>query len=382
LLLLGDLYTRTYRPALAAAAFRLALDSGAAARYPLALTCLWLGDVPTAREHLDLLAEADHQGALLHLGLLQAIAQPQDALPLLRRAQAGPDPGLAAAAGEAIVALQSADNDCPPSPDMAGRPGEEETACLAALVGRIALRLDLPLVARVAYATAVEHNPAYAHSWAYLGFSLYLLGDYEGALETATRAIALDDTVALAYHVRGLGYRAQGWREQALAEMEAALSRDPANPAILADLGETYAAQGAYLQAQGYLLAAAQADPQSPVPWLRLARFHLGSLFRVESGLLAAQQAVALAPQNGEALDWLGWGQYLNGQSKEALATLQRAITLAPQSASAYYHLGVVAQHGGDFALARRAYQRAIDLDTRGFYEERALKGLSQMEGR
>lgn len=381
LLLLGNLYIRTNRPALAAAAFRMALGSGAAARYPLALTYLLLGDVSAAKEHLILLAEAGHQGALLHLGLLLAITQPQDALPLLRRAQAGPDPNLADASREAITSLQSIGDACPPFPDAVYGSGEE-AACLAAMMGYTALRLNLPAVARAAYGMAIEHSPGYAHAWAYLGYSLYLLGDYEGALKAAARAIAWDDTAALAYHVRGLVYRAQGRPEQALAEMEAALRHDPTNSAILGDLGETYAAQGNYLKAQADLLAAALADPQSLVPWLRLARFHLGSLFQVEEGLLAAQQAVALAPSNGEALDWLGWGQYLNGRSQEALATLHQATIIAPQSARAYYHLAVVAHHTGDLALASRAYKRAIDLDVGGFYEERALKGLKQLEGR
>ena len=310
-----------------------------------------------------LAARGDQQASLL-LGLLIAATDPDAAQAPLMAASQGVDAEAAAAARQILPML----------PSLAA---EADPAYRALLAGRAALRAGEPQAAFAAFGIALRTNPSYAGALAYQGYALHLLGEPAAALAAADRALALDPSSSQAHYVRGLALRVQGQSALAARELEAALVADQANPVILMDLGDIYALLRNYPQAQADLESATRADSSSPVPWMKLARFHLESLLSVESGLAAAQRAVALAPANGEARDLLGWAWYLNRHGDEALAELRQAIALAPRSASAHYHLGVVAAQAGDRETARRALQRAVDLDTTGDVEGRAARALS-----
>jgi Flp pilus assembly protein TadD len=51
-------------------------------------------------------------------------------------------------------------------------------------------------------------------------------------------------------------------------------------------------------------------------------------------------------------------------------------LALEPDLARAHYHLGALYAARGDVEAAQREYQRAIDLDSEGFYRQRAEKAL------
>ncbi len=55
---------------------------------------------------------------------------------------------------------------------------------------------------------------------------------------------------------------------------------------------------------------------------------------------------------------------------------------MEPDLARAHYHLGALYAARGDVEAAQREYQRAIDLDTEGFYRQRAEKALEELIGK
>jgi Flp pilus assembly protein TadD len=363
-LALGELFIGTARPAEARDALQRSLAGGEeAAAFPLALVHLRTGEVDQAHGLLTGLAARGDQRASLLLGLLVSATDPDAARSLLAVASQGADPETSTAARQTLLVL----------PSLAA---EADPAYRALLAGHAALRAGAPQAAFAAFGEALRANPSYAVALAYQGYALYLLGYPAAALAAADWALALEPSSSQGRYVRGLALRAQGQAALAVIELEAAIAADPANPVILMDLGDTYALLRNYPQAQADLEAATRADFSSPVPWMRLARFHLESLLGVESGLAAAQRAVALAPANGEARDLLGWGLYLNRREDDALVELRQAVALAPRSASAHYHLGLAAALTGDNETARRALQRAVNLDTSGDIEGRAAKVL------
>jgi tetratricopeptide (TPR) repeat protein len=101
-----------------------------------------------------------------------------------------------------------------------------------------------------------------------------------------------------------------------------------------------------------------------------------------EEGVAAALRAVELDPESAAAHDVLGWAYHLTGRWKEARTHLQRALALELDLARAHYHLGALYAARGDVEAAQRAYQRAIDLDTEGFYRQRAEKALEELRGK
>jgi Tfp pilus assembly protein PilF len=52
---------------------------------------------------------------------------------------------------------------------------------------------------------------------------------------------------------------------------------------------------------------------------------------------------------------------------------------LDPDLARAHYHLGALYAARGDMEAAQQEYQRAIDLDTEGFYRQRAEKAMEEL---
>src|SRR5262249_44852238 len=95
------------------------------------------------------------------------------------------------------------------------------------------------------FENAVEPDPGYADAYAALGFLDWLAyawqwdreaGVLDRAAELANKSIALDDSNAVAYFVRGWVAATKGQREKALADAEQAVSADP-------NLAEAWAAR-------------------------------------------------------------------------------------------------------------------------------------------
>lgn len=364
---LGQVYARTSRPRAAAQSLASAAALGRSdAHYPLALVLLRLGQEGAAHTELEALASDGHEQAQLGLALLDGLVQPDAVWGLLTRLGQRGTTAMAASARQAAA-------------DLAAIGAEPDAAYRAMLIGRSALRADQPEVALAAFREAARLNASFAQAHAYQAYAFYLLGDLDLAMDATRDALALDAHDSQAHYVRGLVLRRLGRPAEAVLELEQALVGDPGNPALLGDLGETYAELRNYDQAQEDLSAAVRADPTSAVPWMRLARYHLGTLLQVGSGLEAAENAARLSPGSAEALGLLGWGLYLNGRPADALPVLRRAVSVDPRSAEAQYHLGIVEAEVGTTAGARRAFQRAVDLDIAGYFEARALAALASL---
>ena len=162
-----------------------------------------------------------------------------------------------------------------------------------------------------------------------------------------------------------------------------AVNLDPTNAALCVDLAQTYLEEHEYVAAEGWFQAAVQREPDDARFQLILARFYVDHIYKVEEeGVPAALRAVELDAESAMAHDVLGWAYHLTGRWREAETHLQRALALEPDLARAHYHLGVVYAARGDVEAARREYQRAIDLDSEGFYRQRAEKALEELRGK
>jgi Flp pilus assembly protein TadD len=109
--------------------------------------------------------------------------------------------------------------------------------------------------------------------------------------------------------------------------------------------------------------------------WLLLARFYVDNEYRVaDYGLPAARQAVALAPNDAQAIDTLGFALVLTGDLSNGQKLLEQALALNPQAASVYYHLGVLHSRQGNTADAELMLNHALALDPDGLYGGLACK--------
>ncbi len=231
-------------------------------------------------------------------------------------------------------------------------------------------------LAEVALARAVNINPSYADAYVYLGLAQDMQG--KDGLAAYEQAVSLAPASAVAQFFFGLHYRRTGDSQSALTYLLAAQQLDAANPAIAAEVGGAYAAVGDLALAETWMTTAVTLDEHDGRWWLLLARFYIDNDYRVaDYGLPAARQAVALAPNNAQAIDTLGFALVLTGDLSNGQKLLEQALALAPQSASVYYHLGLLHSRQGQFVDAALMLDQALKLDPDGYYGGLALQALA-----
>jgi Flp pilus assembly protein TadD len=300
------------------------------------------------------------------LSLRPSAAQAAAAHALLGRLLLADDLGVAASylrqAGDAdmLAVLQAAE-------------AEAEPARRDLLLGAAFLQRDELTLARRHLQRSVDHDPGNADALAYLAHCLDLLGENVAAGRLLEQAKDLEPDSALVHYFLGNHHLRLGRLAAAQAALWQALQQDPDNAAFCVKMAEAYARQSDYARAEEWHRAAAEAEPEDPRFQLLLAQFYVEHIYRVEeAGVAAAEAALALAPTNARAQDLLGWAYQLAGRPADAEAALRQALSLDPRLASAHFHLGSLYVRAGDADMARQHLQRAADLDTHGYYRNRA----------
>ena len=237
-------------------------------------------------------------------------------------------------------------------------------AHVAGRLGVAYLAVARPALAQVQLQAALTQEPGYADAWAYLGLAQNQRGrDGRAAI---ARAIELAPDSSLAHSLMGRHWLWHGRPHLARPEFLAAAQLDPDNPAHLADVAFTYQIEKEYRLAEAWYQAAVRRAPEQPTFWILLAQFHLDTLNNVHDGLLLAQKGVALAPEEPDALDTLGWAQLLSGQLRLAETNLLAAQQRDPSNPAVHYHLGRLHIEQGKWAEAAVALKQAIALDSGG----------------
>jgi tetratricopeptide (TPR) repeat protein len=191
-----------------------------------------------------------------------------------------------------------------------------------------------------AFENAVELDPENAEAWAWLGEVKQQLGR-DGRTEL-DRALSLNRTSANIRALRGLYWNRQEKHSQALAEYLLAAEYDPQNPAWQAGIGDAYTRLGDLVAALAAYQRAVELAPADAAYWSLLAAFCAeNGVYVEEIGLPAAQQAVALAPNDPRPLDALGFSYFSSGRYANAEKTLIQALDLDPDYFPAHIHLAM-----------------------------------------
>jgi tetratricopeptide (TPR) repeat protein len=160
------------------------------------------------------------------------------------------------------------------------------------------------------------------------GATYHTLGRYNEALIDLDRAITLDPTFALAYNNRGNVFAELGRYNKALADFDRAITLDPTYAQAYNNRGNVFAELGRYNEA--------------------LADF---------------DRAITLDPTIAQAYSNRSTTFSELGRSAEAVADLDRAITLDPTYAQAYFNRGNAFAELSRYEDALADYTRAIEHD-------------------
>jgi tetratricopeptide (TPR) repeat protein len=242
------------------------------------------------------------------------------------------------------------------------------------LLGAAFLRKDELSLAKRHFSRAVTLEPTSAEALAYLGRAMDRLGETVQGREMLEQALALDPEAPLVYYFLGVHHREVGNVEHAQEVLWEGLQRDPENAALRAEMARTFEELSQYDRAEEWYQGAVEVAPGDAGFALILAQFYTDHVYRIrEAGLAAARDAVALAPLEPGAHDLLGWAYCLAGSPAQGEQALLQALALDPDLVSAHFHLGSLYARTGRADLAHYHLQRAADLDTTGYYRERAL---------
>ena len=147
-----------------------------------------------------------------------------------------------------------------------------------------------------------------------------------------------------------------------MADLQAALAKNPKDGSALLLMGMTYEAEKDYKNAgTAYekLLALAS---NNVVALNNLAYLYAQNLGQLDKGYQLARQARDLAPANPAIADTLGWILYQKGQYSSALSLLRESAAKLSALPEVQFHLGMTCYMMGDEANARTAFQRALQL--------------------
>ncbi len=190
-------------------------------------------------------------------------------------------------------------------------------------------------------------------------------GQYAQAARRCAVALRADPSYVPALETRGRVRAARGETGAAVADLRAAVDRQPL-PGTLVALGELYESRGESARArEQYRLIHA---------WTRLARAN-GVNPDLDTALAAVDHGDAEAALAAARAEWgrrrtvhtadaLGWALHAVGRDEEALRYARRATATGFREASFFYHRGVIELRAGSPAAGRRWLERALGLNS------------------
>jgi tetratricopeptide (TPR) repeat protein len=206
--------------------------------------------------------------------------------------------------------------------------------------------------------------------------------DYKAAENSFRETLQKDPNLYGAWQDLGLLYAQQGrWNEA--AETFAELTKRQQN-----------SVEAAYFLALSYFNAGKSVEAEREVRRaLRLdgalAEGHtlLGIILAFKGNSFAESleslsQAVALAPNNFDAVLYLGRVQYVLKDFQSSLKNLQTAVSLNPKNIEARFFLGSVLESLNESEKALVEYQEIVKLDEKSFYGQIGLGALLVKQGK
>ena len=224
-----------------------------------------------------------------------------------------------------------------------------------------------------AFSRSVANNSAYAPGYAGLADAYYrknlLNPDPQWkrlALDSATRAVALNPDLAVAHIALGRAQLAEARIDDAERSLKKALDLDPSDAAALTALGGVYAAKKDAAAAESHYRQAMAAAPQAWQPLAEIGQFFYKAA-RYEEAIDVWEQCARLVPDSVTIYRQLGAAYHMLDRPDEAARAFQQALQIEP-TASVYNNLGTLRFFQGRHAEAVTAFRKAVDMRANSYF--------------
>jgi len=156
-------------------------------------------------------------------------------------------------------------------------------------------------------------------------------------------------------------YYLQGKVDEAISELEVAVSLDPTNFDYHAGVAWLYSIAGKYSESVKFAKQAIALDSTRAYP-LVVMGFSLGCMGKRSQAAELLRKAIAIDPENATAYLYLADVLLADGDYKQALPLYQKSLKLDSRTSSAFVGLGDCFQKLGHHKEAIAAYTKAVDL--------------------
>ncbi len=225
---------------------------------------------------------------------------------------------------------------------------------------------------------ALERDPRYALAHDGLGeayWRLYLNEKKPELLPLAERhcerALALDDLFARAWVTLGMIHAGSGRAEEALADFQKALDRDPRSAAVYQERGVALERLGRWDEADASYRKAVELQPQSWSAYNYLGAF-LIDRSRFGEAEAAFRKALEFAPDNARVWSNLGGALFYADRPGDAEAAWKRALELRPGGVAAA-NLAALQFSQGSYAECARTLEAVAAEGSRDYQVLRNL---------
>jgi tetratricopeptide (TPR) repeat protein len=177
------------------------------------------------------------------------------------------------------------------------------------------------------------------------------------------RAVTIEPRFSAGYGMLAQLYMQQQRLDDARAEFEGMVSRDPAAAGPRTMVGVILEAQGKRDEARRWYEETMAAVREAPVAANNLAYIYAEENINLDMALQLATAAKQGLPENPDVDDTLGWIYYKKDMASLAIRSFEDSLKRRPDTPEVLYHLGLAYAKAGDEAKAREALERALKLN-------------------
>lgn len=205
---------------------------------------------------------------------------------------------------------------------------------------------------------SVKLDPRGANAWNGLGWARFNGGASEAAVPAFEKAVELEPSHPAA--LNGLGQVYLSWRKYGTARKFLTKAAPQANAAWFG-LARLYMLTGKYDEAEKWIVKAQAVSPNDPV----LARL----LAAAKAGELPADLRAEIEPpgkprrSNATAEAARGWQQFNQGNMRSAEESFRKALAKDPENGAALNGLGFALLNNGKAAEAKPHFEKCLELE-------------------
>ena len=194
-----------------------------------------------------------------------------------------------------------------------------------------------------------------------LGQLYFNVKDYDRAIGSLEKAIAIDPNLLSAYLLIGNAYTAQKKFEPAMVQYQKQIDRNPQAVAPLMMMATLYEYKNQRDKANDYYRKILDIDKKFSPAANNLAWNYAEHGGNLDVALGLAQRAREANPGDPDVADTLGWIYYKKGVYESSLRLLNEANEkLRDSSPTLLYHLGMTYRMIGNNASAREVLSKAL----------------------